>query len=176
VTGKLDRLKGELDIKKFGVRSGAAPPPGRALPPKRELLRKAAAAPRRIARRVLTSSSLETIRFTRETDSFQQGEAVHISFEVRNVPRGSKIRVVWSDAARRVIAEEEKPLPSNGAVSFEMKDAGSLAEGEYMVEFFRADPSAARGWGFLGTKPFKVGPKARCGNCDSVPRCSRRRR
>jgi hypothetical protein len=96
---------------------------------------------------------------TREASFFQNGEPVHVSFEVKNVTPGSAIRVVWSDSTRRVIAEEEKRLPSDGAVSFEMKDAGSLAEGDYAVEFFRAEPSAARGWGFLGTKLFKVGPK-----------------
>lgn len=95
---------------------------------------------------------------TRETDSFQHGEAIHISFEVKNVPDGTPIRVTWTDSTRRQLSEEVKPLPSNDAVSFEMKDAGSLAPGEYVVEFSRAEPSAPKGWGGLGTKPFKVGP------------------
>lgn len=96
---------------------------------------------------------------TRETDAFKQGEAIHLSFVVKNVPKNTPIRVVWRDSARRDIAEEQKPLPSDGAVSFEMKDAGNLASGEYVVEFSRGEASAPGGWGGLGTKPFTMGPK-----------------
>lgn len=95
-----------------------------------------------------------------ETDSFQQGDAIAISFQVANVPNKSPIRVVWSDSARQKIAEDVKTLPSGGAIVFEMKGAESLAVGDYVVEFFFADPSRPAGtWSFLGTKPFKVGPK-----------------
>ena len=96
---------------------------------------------------------------TRETDSFQQGDGIHISFVVKNVPNDTPIRVVWRDAARRDLAEEQKPLPSNGVVSFTMKDAASAAPGDYVVEFSRAEASAVGGWAGLGTKTFKVNPK-----------------
>lgn len=96
---------------------------------------------------------------TRETDSFQQGGGIHISFVVKNVPKDTPIRVAWRDAARRDIAEEQKPLPSNGFVSFTMKDAASAAPGDYIVEFSRAEASAVGGWAGLGTKTFKVNPK-----------------
>lgn len=93
---------------------------------------------------------------TKETDAFKQGESIHISFEVKNVPDGTRIRVLWADSSKREISEEVKPLPSNDAVTFEMKDAGSLAPGAYVVEFSRAEPSAPKGWGGLGVKPFTV--------------------
>ena len=96
---------------------------------------------------------------TRESDSFVQGDAIHISFEVKNVPKGSPIRVVWRDSAKQELAKEEKPLPSKGAIVFEMKDAASLAPGDYVVEFSRPEPAAREGWSNLGTKTFKVGPR-----------------
>lgn len=96
---------------------------------------------------------------TREGDSFQHGEPIHISFEVKNVPKASPIRVVWRDSARQEISKEEKPLPSKGAIAFALKDTGNLAPGDYVVEFSRAEPAAPQGWAGLGTKTFKVGPK-----------------
>lgn len=96
---------------------------------------------------------------SREADTIQPGEGVHISFVVENVPKDTPIRAVWRDAALRDISEEQKPLPSNGFVSFTMKDAATLAPGDYVVEFSRAEPAAPSGWGSLGTKTFKVGPR-----------------
>jgi len=96
---------------------------------------------------------------TIETDAFQQGEGIHISFVVKNVPKDTPIRVAWRDAANRQIFEEEKPLPSNGTVSFTLKDAAALAPGDYVVEFTRVEDTASGGWAPLGTKTFKVGPK-----------------
>ena len=96
---------------------------------------------------------------TRETDAFQQGEGIHISFVLKNVPKDTPIRVVWRDAANQQVAEEQKPLPADGVASFTLKDAATVAPGDYIVEFTRAESTATGGWAPLGTKTFKVGPK-----------------
>ena len=96
---------------------------------------------------------------TLETDAFRQGEGIHISFVVKNVPKDTPIRVAWRDAANQQIAEEQKPLPSDGTVSFTLKDAATAAPGDYIVEFTRAEATASGGWAPLGTKTFKIGPK-----------------
>jgi len=98
---------------------------------------------------------------TIEADSFHQGDPIHISYEVKNVPSKSQARVVWSDSSKKKISEEQKPLTSGtGAVSFEMKGAKDLPAGDYVVEFYYGDPEAAGGkWSFMGSKTFKVGVK-----------------
>ena len=96
---------------------------------------------------------------TIETDAFKQGEGIHISFVVKNVAKDTPIRVAWRDAANRQVAEEQKPLPSDGMVTFTLKDGASLAAGDYVVEFTRAEATASGGWAPLGTKTFKIGPR-----------------
>ncbi len=100
-------------------------------------------------------------KVTIETDSFAQGDPIHISFEVKKAPPKSQAKVVWSDSSKRKISEEQKEIPSGtGAVSFELKDAKDLAIGDYLVEFFCGDSGEALAkWSGVGHKPFRVGPK-----------------
>jgi hypothetical protein len=98
---------------------------------------------------------------TNETESFRPGESVYVSFEVKNVPAKAQLKTVWNDSSKKKISEEQKaPASGSGAVSFQLKGGPSLADGDYMVEFFYGDPDPAPGkWTFLGTKSFRVGPK-----------------
>jgi hypothetical protein len=104
-----------------------------------------------------TSDGIVTI----ETDSFRQGDTVYISFEEKNVPSQSRAKVVWSDASKRKISEEQKPLESgSGAVKFQLKGTADLAIGDYLLELYYGDPGPPEKWSWLGSKSLRVGPKS----------------
>lgn len=95
---------------------------------------------------------------TIEGDSFALGEPVYMSFEVKKVPPKSRVKVVWTDSSKKQISLEQKEISSGtGAVSFEMRDAGGLPAGDYLVEFFTQVPDAPEKWLSLGHKSFRVG-------------------
>jgi hypothetical protein len=78
-----------------------------------------------------------------------------MSFNVRNAPAGTQVRVVWKDVAKDAEAGEEvKPIGDKGFVAFQRKQP--LPEGNYRVDMFFKPPEAKE-WRYLGTHLFTVG-------------------
>lgn len=90
-----------------------------------------------------------------ETDTYQPGDTVYQSFELRNAPEGSKVRITFTSLADgSKVGELEQATGKNGLVSFAMKDTKNWKPGTYRSEYFLArDNEKPRG---MGTHDFKI--------------------
>lgn len=94
----------------------------------------------------------------RETDVIPPGSTAAVSLYVRNVPSGTRVRLVWSAAAgKAATAEDVKAVSDKGFVTF--KQPKPLPEGNYRVDMYYKEPNGTR-WNNLGTHEFKVGKKS----------------
>ncbi|HKF43666.1 MAG TPA: hypothetical protein VKJ00_00540 [Thermoanaerobaculia bacterium] len=72
-----------------------------------------------------------------ESDLYMPGETVYQSFELRNSPPDSKVKLVFTSLADgQKVAEQVNTTGKDGLVSFEMKDTKSWKPGTYRVEYF----------------------------------------
>jgi hypothetical protein len=91
----------------------------------------------------------------RETSVIPPSARPAVSFNVRNVPAGTQVRVLWKDVAKNADAGEEvKPIADKGFVAFQRPQP--LPEGSYRVDMFYKLPEA-KDWRYLGTHLFTVG-------------------
>jgi hypothetical protein len=91
---------------------------------------------------------------TGETDVYGVGETIYVSFEVKNAPSGSPVRLVFSSLPDDLkMAEIEQKTPRNGFVGFELKDTKGWLPGTYRVECFLLDGSKQVS---LGIHDFKL--------------------
>ena len=90
-----------------------------------------------------------------ETDTYQPGDTVYQSFEIRNAPEGSNVRIVFTALAdNRKVGELQGKTGKNGFISFAMKDTKGWAPGTYRSEYFLANEGEKpRG---MGTHDFKI--------------------
>ncbi len=98
---------------------------------------------------------------TSETDKFAAGEPIYISFVIRNAPAGASAKVIWRRLDGNVLmAEEQKPLPPSGFVSFAVKDTSAWPPGAYRLEkmFGRNANAAQTSWKGIGSKNLTISP------------------
>jgi len=90
-----------------------------------------------------------------ETDLYLPGETVYQSFQLRNLPSPSKVRIVFTSLAEtQKIAEIEKMTDNDGFVLFEQKDTKNWKPGTYRAEYFLVNEGERpRG---MGTHDFKI--------------------
>ena len=90
-----------------------------------------------------------------ESDIYQPGESVYMSFVLRNLPSPSKVRIVITSLAdNKQIAQLEKTTDKEGFVSFEEKDTRSWKPGTYRAEYvLLTEGERPRG---MGTHDFKI--------------------
>jgi hypothetical protein len=89
-----------------------------------------------------------------ETDIYSVGETIYVSFEVKNAPSGSPVRLVFSSLPDgRGMAELENKTARKGLVGFELKDTKGWPPGTYRVEYFLLEGSKRLS---LGIHDFKL--------------------
>jgi len=97
---------------------------------------------------------------TDQTDVFDQGQTIHVSFVVQNGKPGTECRVQWTRLRdNAVVAEEKKPLPAKtDFISFHA-DTSGWEPGKYLLvkQVTGDDPNTP--WRGLGTKDFTIRPK-----------------
>ena len=100
---------------------------------------------------------------TAETNKIPVGEPIYISFVVRNAPSGSFVKVEWKRIEGDVLmAEEQKALPSDGFVAFQVKDTSAWAPGPYrLVKLLGSQVSngAPISWRGIGTMDLAILPR-----------------
>lgn len=91
-----------------------------------------------------------------DVSSFRPGEPVFTSFEISNVPAGSKVRVAWALLPdRKPLARQEAPIsPDKPAVAFKA-DSKGWPIGDYEFEIALAEPGKEDATP-MGTAPFKI--------------------
>jgi len=98
-----------------------------------------------------------------EADKFTAGEPIYISFVIQNAPTGASARVVWKRIDGDVpMGEEQKPLQSNGFVSFAVKDTSAWQPGAYRVDKSLGSVSSGPSptpWKVIGSKDLTISPR-----------------
>jgi hypothetical protein len=91
----------------------------------------------------------------RETSVIPPGSLAAMSFNVRNAPAGTQVRIIWKDIAKNAdTGEQVKQIGSKGFVAFQQ--TSPLPEGSYRVDMFYKPPGAKE-WQNLGSHTFRVG-------------------
>lgn len=91
----------------------------------------------------------------RETSVIPTGSLAAVSFNLRNAPAGTQVRVLWKDVVKNAdVGEEVKSSGGKGFVAF--RQPKSLPEGKYRVDMFYKPPEK-KDWQYLGNHTFTVG-------------------
>jgi hypothetical protein len=97
-----------------------------------------------------------------ETNKFKTGEPIYVSFVIRNAPAGMSAKVIWKRLdGDRVMADDEKSLPSTGFVSFRVKDTSGWPPGAYrLIKMVGGGSSGATPipWKGVGTMDLTISP------------------
>jgi hypothetical protein len=90
-------------------------------------------------------------------DDFAPGQPIYVTMEVGDAPPNSTVKVVWYGPNETKIGEENKPVVAGQKyLSFETKDTGSWAKGDYRAEVWIGDEK-------VNTQQFQIVDAANAG-------------
>ena len=86
-----------------------------------------------------------------QANRFQPGEPIYLEMKVGGAPKGTPVKVEWSDAtSHQKMAEDQQTVGSKPKyVDFQAKDAASWPKGDYQAEVWIGDQQ-------VGTQQFTI--------------------
>jgi hypothetical protein len=96
-------------------------------------------------------------------DTFRQGDALFVSFDVSAISPGTEVKLVWYGPADKSEGQEHLVVPAGAKlVNFRARETGDWPEGDHRLQIWIGGASA-------GSKPFKIAAAGAEGD-PSVPR------
>jgi len=95
----------------------------------------------------LGTGSSPTEGVAEKKDTFAKSDGIKATLRTRKVPAGMVARVAWLDEQKKILKEEQKPIP--GEMVWIVFDAPPMKWGTYVVEMYL-------GGNLVETRPFRV--------------------